>query len=400
MRGGYSGWIVGPGGVAPDGSEWRTAAGSPSLIEAFRNGTIPPIPAWLVDLIRAPKPGKERAPKGETEAKEARPAPDASPSSGKPSGTNMDRRGRAWAETVLKNGAAELAAKPAQSGRNEAANRLGFQMGTTIARGWTDRDTVFNAIWAACEKNGLAQEEPDRIRDTIERAIAAGMLKPHPDLADGRNRAGRQRSGGHDTVWLRLRRTEIYRLHIVRHGKNATFKAACDVLAGLEDLDAHELGKRLGFTMVEYQEIGQRFGRHPAAIQPCDATREQLNAYRAKIREAKKPERAAAEKTRRLRKKQERERQQAPAPDLAARRWAEIVAFAKKRPGKPHTTHDLVHSLKRREAFEGLDDKTRRNAIVKLVGLAMSGKLPADHLTIATDRAKNGRDTFTIEYRK
>src|SRR5262249_27018612 len=171
------------------------------------------------------------------------------------------------------------------------------------------------------------------------------------------------------------RRTEIYRLLCIRHGGHATMKAAEDVLNDLEDLDAYELGKRLKFTLIEYQEIGRCFGRHPSTIQPCDAVRAQVDAYLANIREAKKPEKAAAEKARRLRKKREGEQQHASAPDLMAQRWAEIVTYAKKRPGKPHTTHDLVHGLKRKEVFKGLDDKTRRNAITKVMGLAASGTL-------------------------
>ena len=101
------GWIVAPGAVTPDGAISRTADGAPSLIDAFRNGNIPTIPKWLVDFIRAPKPRK--APK--EKPRRGRSTPDAAPSSGEPS-RNMDRRGRAWAETVLTNGAAELAAMP------------------------------------------------------------------------------------------------------------------------------------------------------------------------------------------------------------------------------------------------------------------------------------------------
>ena len=108
MRG-HTGWVVAPGAVRPDGAMWRTADNVPSLVEAYRTGTIPTIPAWIVDLIRAPKPRKERTSKNKTEAKEAKPATDAS--SSRPS-RSMDRRGKAWAEIVLKNGADELAAKP------------------------------------------------------------------------------------------------------------------------------------------------------------------------------------------------------------------------------------------------------------------------------------------------
>src|SRR6266566_634222 len=55
-----------PGSVCLDGAMWRPADGSPSLTEAYRNGTIPVVPPWIVDLICAPK---EKALKNETEAK-------------------------------------------------------------------------------------------------------------------------------------------------------------------------------------------------------------------------------------------------------------------------------------------------------------------------------------------
>src|SRR5262249_46358395 len=72
VRGGHSGWIVAPGAVCPDGLMWRTADGSPSLIEAYRNSAIPTIPKWIVDMIR-PLPDKpKKVPKANAEAKEAK----------------------------------------------------------------------------------------------------------------------------------------------------------------------------------------------------------------------------------------------------------------------------------------------------------------------------------------
>jgi hypothetical protein len=392
---GRGGWIVAPGAVRPDGEMWSPTDGSPSLAEAFRNGTIPTIPTWIVDLIRAPKPV---TPKETAKKSEAKTMPEAALSSGKPS-RNMDRRGRAWAATILKNRAAELAAKPPRSGRNELANALAFQMGTMVARGWIDRNTVFNVVWEACGRNGLAVEEPQRTRDTIERAIADGMLQPHPDLADGRSRAGR--SGKHDAAWRKLRCTEVYRALCVRpDGKYATMAAAADVLNGLEDLDRWELGRRINLTFDEYKAIGARFGRHPSTIAPCDATQAQMDAHLALVREAKKPARAEAERARRLRKKLERE-QQPQTNDLLAQRCAGIVGYARKHPGK-HCTGDLVRGLKRTSGFEDITDKTRRNVIDGLLKLATEGKLPAitEYLIVTKDTAKNRKNTFTVEYRK
>ncbi len=378
---------------------WRPADGSPSLTEAYRNGTIPVVPPWIVDLICAPK---EKALKNETEAKDAKSWPVAEPTSSDKSSRDMMRRGKAYAKAVLRNGCRDLATMPRNSGRNQQANDLALQMGSMIARGWIDRATVFNAVWKACETNKEAHEEPEKTHDTIERAIADGMKSPHPDLQDDPSRAGRQRSGKKEPVFLKLRRTQVFYLLRIRHGKDATYEAACDLLVGLEDLDRYQLGIRLEFTFEQYKEIGRCLGKHPSEIAPYDATREEVEAYLAGITNSpeKKQAKADTEKARRLKKKKEREQQQPPAPDQAAQRWAEIVALARKHPGKQLTTLDLVRGLKRKKVFAGLDDKTRRNAITKVMGLAASGKLPAEHLTIATNKARNGRDTFTVEYRK
>jgi hypothetical protein len=372
------------------------------LVEAYRNGTIPVIPRWIVDMIRAPKPRKERAPKNKTEAKETNPTPDAAPSG---TSRNMDRRGRAWAETVLTNGAAELAAKPPHSGRNELANALGFQLGTTIARNWVDRGTVVDALMSASEANGKIQDDggPDRIRDTIERAIAAGMLKPHPDLADGRSQASRQRSGEHDDNWRNMLRSEVMWLQRIRPGgEHATLKSADDVLAKIGSTDGREIGRILDFKFSDYLEIGRRRDRCPSVLRPVDKTDDEIKGHRASIRNSpeKKAAKAETEKARRLRKKEE-EAQQPPTNDLIAQRCKAIVGFAKKYPGK-HRTGDLVRSLRPKKVFEGLTAKTCRNAVDKLLKLAESGKLPAlsDHLTVIRETAKNRRATYTVEYRK
>jgi hypothetical protein len=129
VRGGYSGWIVAPGSVCPDGLMWCTADGAPPLLEAYRNDTIPVIPPWLEDMIRATK--SKRVPKHTKVESEPEAISDASAtSSGKrASSRSMDQRGRAWAETVLKNGVAELAAKPPHSGAERDGKRARLSNG-------------------------------------------------------------------------------------------------------------------------------------------------------------------------------------------------------------------------------------------------------------------------------
>jgi hypothetical protein len=159
-------------------------------------------------------------------------------------------------------------------------------------------------------------------------------------------------------------------------------KTVEDVLKGIEDVDAYELGKRLNFTMAEYQEIGRQFGRHPSTIAPCDRTREQVEAYLLGIKNSpeKKKAKADAEKARRLRKKEERA-QEPPIDDLDTRRCKKIVAHAKQYPEKHHTTGDLVRGLRSKKDFKSLTDKTCRNCIDKLLNLAQPGSCPCSPIT-------------------
>ena len=48
---GQGGWIVAPGSVRSDGKCYEQQPGAPSLVEAFQNGTIPTVPAHVVELI-------------------------------------------------------------------------------------------------------------------------------------------------------------------------------------------------------------------------------------------------------------------------------------------------------------------------------------------------------------
>jgi hypothetical protein len=308
----------------------------------------------------------------------------------------MDRRGKGWAQTVLNNGATELAAMSPHSGRNDRANSIAFQGGTMVARGWTDRNTVFNTVFTACETNNVAQEDgPDRIRDMIERAIAAGMLKPHPDLVDGQSQTGRQRSGEHDDNWRNMLRSEVMWLQRIRPGgEYATLRSADDVLAKIGSTDGREIGHILDFKFSDYLEIGRRRGRCPSVLRPVDKTDDEIRAHRAIIRNSpeKKAAKAEAEKARRLHKKQEA--QVAPTNELEARRCADLVAYLEQRPG-PQSIGQLVGGLKRKRAFGGLTDQSRRNAILRLV----RGKL-RELLVVTIGRAKNRKPALLVELRR
>src|SRR5262249_20917507 len=102
---------------------------------------------------------------------------------------------------------------------------------------------------------------------------------------------------------------------------------------------------------------------------------------------------ADAERARRLLKKQARE-QEPPTDNLETRRCSAIIRLLEQCPG-PQPVRNLVDGLKRSKAFVGLTDKTRRNAILRLV----SGKL-RELLVVTSGRAKNRKPTLVVELRK
>jgi Bifunctional DNA primase/polymerase, N-terminal len=402
---GVDGWIVGPGAMRPDGKMWRGAGDASSLTDAFRAGSIPTIPTWLVDLIRAPKPDKpEKAPKAKIQTKAAKPAPSTAPPSSDKTGT---KREKAWARGALNKIVEKLAAMPPNSGRNEYLYRKAFFMGTTACRGLIDRRSVESEMYSACEKNGLVAEGDD-VRGAIERGLNDGSGCPHEDLPDRRTKAARQQRDS-TTAWKNLLPTEIYRLLRVRPGGEfATDDAAKDVLAAIrreghviDNLDRRKLGDLLGATFKEWKAIGAMFDRHPSRFLPYDATQEEVDAHLLTVRKAKNPDRAKAARERRAHEKLRREHQP-PTNELVAQRCAALVAFAKKHPGK-HKTGDLVRGLKRWDAFDGLlTDQVRRNTIVELLRLAVSGKLDAltKFLIVTKETARNRKPTFTVEHCK
>jgi RecA-family ATPase len=50
---GLGGWIVGPGAVLPDGVRYASRSGMPTLVEAYKAGTIPALPEKLAEIIQS-----------------------------------------------------------------------------------------------------------------------------------------------------------------------------------------------------------------------------------------------------------------------------------------------------------------------------------------------------------
>jgi hypothetical protein len=179
---GFGGWIVAPGAIRPDGAMWQTKPATPSLIDAFVSGSIPVIPDSLVAIIGQPtskrsKPARnpEGLPAYLRERKRpvlclqalAALAPD-----GK----------KHWARKKLENSAKELAATP-KGARGSTLNAIAYSMGRVVARGWVRTETVFDALWGACEINGLIEfDGPKKVESIINKGIDDGISNPREDL--------------------------------------------------------------------------------------------------------------------------------------------------------------------------------------------------------------------------
>ncbi|CAJ0860350.1 hypothetical protein AMST5_01294 [freshwater sediment metagenome] len=169
---GVGGYVIASGATLPDGRQWSGVDGMDDIDDAFELDNIPEPPAWLVDMIRAPKQRDETAPR-ETRQQPSIARYDAS-----------DAGARAWAAKALDGKADDLAGTP-HGGRDNALNASSYAMGTMIARGWIGQEEVVAAFEEASRANGFTKEEGARkVRDKIIRAIRDGMANPHADLAD------------------------------------------------------------------------------------------------------------------------------------------------------------------------------------------------------------------------
>jgi hypothetical protein len=165
------GYVIGQGATLADGTGWTADPHAPSLAEAFAAGTIPELPAHVLDLIRTrperPEPPRQRADDG-------------------PRTTvgDIGERERAFANAALAACTADVAGTGA-GGRNVALNGAAYRMGRQIAAGRIGRAEVERALEAACEANGLARADGwASIRKTLASGIEAGMQNPAAALVD------------------------------------------------------------------------------------------------------------------------------------------------------------------------------------------------------------------------
>jgi hypothetical protein len=117
---GVGGYTICPYAVLPDGQQYRGIPRTPDLVDAYRAGTVPPIPEGVVSLIQARKGSKAHI-----QSTQAKPG----------------IRESAYADAALEGCTQELAACPPGS-RNELLNKLAYRLGRMVARGWLYREHV------------------------------------------------------------------------------------------------------------------------------------------------------------------------------------------------------------------------------------------------------------------
>jgi putative DNA primase/helicase len=158
---GAGGYVIAPYCVRAGGTFYEPLAGSPDLIEAFRAKAIPPIPKWLIDLIRA-QPVTPHA------------AAILRPNFGKVNGN----RCRAYAQAALHGQIAAVSATPS-GGRNIALNSAAFRLGRMLAREWIGRSDIEQGLRFAAQECGLLAEDGERsVNATIQSGLCAGLTKP------------------------------------------------------------------------------------------------------------------------------------------------------------------------------------------------------------------------------
>lgn len=170
-RGGFT---IAPGSLRPDGSAWRTDAGSTELADALANGTLPELPEALLRLIRA-KP--ERPDRPEPPRQRAEDGP-------RTTGGDIGERERAFALAALDACVADVASA-GEGSRNTALNAASFRLGRQIAAGRIGRSEVERQLEAAAQACGLVKDDGwPSVRASLRSGIEAGLRQPADQLQD------------------------------------------------------------------------------------------------------------------------------------------------------------------------------------------------------------------------
>jgi hypothetical protein len=129
---GHGGFVVAPGAEFR-GNQYQRCHGTPSTIEAFRNGTIPILPPSLVELLRLAEPAAK--PEYDAPAATRTPTPNTNGAHTHTLEALPRDREEAYADRALRNLTNELAAMPPESGRNIELNNAALKWGARLLQG-------------------------------------------------------------------------------------------------------------------------------------------------------------------------------------------------------------------------------------------------------------------------
>lgn len=161
---GDGGYTIAPGAILPDGRAWRTARGAPDLVESFAAGTIPEVPEWLAEIIRAPR--------------EEKPSLQSSPR--QPSPTS-DRREEAYWRAALDDECKNVR-NAARGDGNKQLYESALKIGSIVGAGFIGRAEAESALASADITRG---GRPKRERDqTIKSGLNNGEKNPREPLSE------------------------------------------------------------------------------------------------------------------------------------------------------------------------------------------------------------------------
>ena len=155
---GVGGYVVAPPSLHPSGHRYRFVdPASGAGLDGPRDGPLPPVPAWVVELCQ--------------------PKPPASPEA-----TAPPRRlhAGAYARAALEGECAAVAGTP-EGARNDRLNRAAFAAGTLVGAGVLDDHQATEHLLAAAHAAGLPDVEARR---TISSGLGAGRAHPRGLEAD------------------------------------------------------------------------------------------------------------------------------------------------------------------------------------------------------------------------
>jgi hypothetical protein len=277
-------------------------------------------------------------------------------------------------------------------------------MGRMVAAGWIAERTVIDALFAACQANGLVQDDgADQVRGTIASGFAAGKRKPLGELPDRSPKPWQPIDGDDDNWFLRGLRSEIRALYRMRFPGNQAAVDEADrrlLEIGKVTFDPWKIGQELRLTFEEYQRLarenhGRKRARLPGKILPADVSSDVVDAFR---KDRKRTQNLTCQTKKRAKKKAER----AAINDLDDKESA-IHTSLQNHP-VPRSVDDIYEGVRRSRAFKGMKPGSIKNRIRRLID-PPSGKLRKRSrlvplITVTKSTAKNRGPKILVELRK